>query len=308
MDKCAFIFPGQGSQSVGMGKNVYESFPDLKSYFDEANEVLGYDLTDIIFNGPEDELKKTENTQPALFLINAVFLSIVKEKGYEPDFVAGHSLGEYSALLAAGAITFKDGLKLVRYRGQIMEEAASGGIGRMAAIIGLDRKKLEELCSIHSDDEGVVVVANINLPSQIVISGNKDKVELVASKAKEEGAKRTVILEVSGPFHSPLMKSAQRTLKDFMDNIEFRDLNIPLVSNVGAKIVKKSEEVKELLVEQLINPVEWVDSIKKMVNNSVTKFYEVGPGKVLSGFVKRIDSQVEVLNFNDIIDFNKVEA
>jgi [acyl-carrier-protein] S-malonyltransferase len=300
------MFPGQGSQFVGMGKFLYENNDSIKSYFKNANDILGYDIVDIILNGPEEELKKTKNTQPAIFLINAVFLHVAREKGINPDFALGHSLGEYSALYCAGAITFEDGINLVSERGKLMEKAAENGIGAMAAIISLDREKLELICKELSTTHEIVEVANINSPEQIVISGHKTKVEEAVNKAKEAKAKRAILLDVSGPFHSSLMEPAKNKFKKIVNSIKFNDLYIPVITNVEARLIVSGSEAKELLIEQLTKSVEWVDSIKKMVNNSVNIFYEIGPGKVLSGLVKRINSEVKVFNFDDIINDKSV--
>jgi len=300
------MFPGQGSQFVGMGKFLYENNDSIKSYFKKANDILGYDIVDIILNGPEEELKKTKNTQPAIFLINAVFLHVAREKGINPDFALGHSLGEYSALYCAGAITFEDGINLVSERGKLMEKAAENGIGAMAAIISLDREKLELICKELSTTHEIVEVANINSPEQIVISGHKTKVEEAVNKAKEAKAKRAILLDVSGTFHSSLMEPAKNKFKKIVNSIKFNDLYIPVITNVEARLIVSGSEAKELLIEQLTKSVEWVDSIKKMVNNSVNIFYEIGPGKVLSGLVKRINSEVKVFNFYDIINDKSV--
>ncbi|MFC1571426.1 ACP S-malonyltransferase [Candidatus Margulisiibacteriota bacterium] len=283
--KTAFVFPGQGAQTVGMGKDLAEK------YLDQANEILGFDLKKICFEGPEDELKKTEITQPAILTVSvAAYSQLLSSKQYEVSSMAGHSLGEYSALVAAGALKFEDAVKIVHLRGKFMQEAVPLGEGAMSAIIGGDRQKIEEICQ----QVGNVWPANFNSPGQIVISGKKTAVEAAGAKIKAAGAKRVIPLAVSAPFHCPLMQPAADKLKVELDKIDIKDAKIPVVANVTADYVTKGTGIREQLVKQVTSPVRWEDSVKKMIADGVTSFVEVGPGKVLSGLIKKIDKNVEV--------------
>ncbi len=289
--KQAFVFPGQGSQSVGMGKDLAEK------YLDRANEILGFDLKKICLEGPEDELKKTEITQPAILTASVAAFEKLKAKGLSmPVSVAGHSLGEYSALVAAGSLSFQDAVKIVHLRGKFMQEAVPLGEGAMAAIMGANNDKIKEICA----QTGNVWPANFNSPGQIVISGKKESVEAAGAKIKEAGAKHVIPLAVSAPFHCPLMQPAADKLKVELGKIEIKDAQIPVVANVTANHVKDSSEIRDLLIEQVTSPVLWEDSIKKMIADGISSFVEVGPGKVLSGLIKKIESSVEVKSYLEV--------
>lgn len=300
MSKIAFVFPGQGAQAVGMGKDAYDSIPASRQAYDRADEVLGFPLTDLIFNGPEAELKKTANTQPALLTTSVALYEAFKSKGIQPDYVAGHSLGEYSALVVAGVLSFDDAVAIVRARGQFMEEAVPGGQGAMAAVLGAEREALSALCESVSADIGPVELANINCPGQIVISGSSEGVSAVAERGKEAGAKRVIPLEVSGPFHSSLMKSASAKLSDALQNLSWNDAKVPVVANVTAKAVTDAEQIRTLLVEQVHSPVLWEDSIRWLIEHGVDTFVEIGSGTVLAGLIKKIDRSVRVISINSL--------
>ncbi len=297
--KTAYIFPGQGSQYVGMGKDLCEQFPIAKKYFDEADSILGFSLSKICFEGPEEELKQTKNTQPAIFLHSIAVWNLLKPA--DAAMVAGHSLGEYSALVAAGAISFSDAIKLVRLRGELMQKAGEENPGTMAAIVGLDAKVVGEVtCTAYPD--GVVQAANFNSPGQIVISGSVSGVRKAMELAKERGAKLVKELVVSGAFHSPLMQPAKDTLQEALDHTTINDAKIPVYANVTAKPVRKADEIRRLLFEQVTSPVRWEESIVNMAADGATKFVELGPGKVLQGLVKRTVSSVEVGGFDKATD------
>ncbi|AIM17671.1 MULTISPECIES: ACP S-malonyltransferase [Neobacillus] len=299
MGKLAFVFPGQGSQSVGMGKDLADQYPEVMSYFQKADEKLEYPLSNLIFNGPKEELTQTFNTQPALLTTSIAILSYFQKSGIQPDYVAGHSLGEYTALVAAGVLSFEDGVYAVRKRGEFMENAVPNGQGSMAAVLGLDREPLFRITNEVTESGFPVSLANLNCPGQIVISGSKKGVELAGLKAKEAGAKRVLPLEVSGPFHSPLMKPAADKLLQVLDGIELKDAKVPVVINVTAEPVSSATEIKEKLIEQLYSPVLWEDSVKTMISLGVDTFIEIGPGKVLSGLIKKIDKTVKVFSVSD---------
>ncbi len=287
----AYIFPGQGSQYVGMGKDLCVQFPEAKKYFDEADAVLGFSLSKICFEGPEDELKQTKNTQPAIFLHSVAVWNLLKPS--DAAMVAGHSLGEYSALVAAGAISFTDAIKLVRLRGELMQKAGEENPGTMAAIVGLDPNVVAEVTNVASE-AGVVQPANFNSPGQIVISGSVTGVRKAMELAKERGAKLVKELVVSGAFHSPLMQGAKEELKKALDATTIHDTKIPVYANVSAKPVQKADEIRTLLFEQVTSPVRWEESVTNMAAAGASKFVEVGPGKVLQGLVKRITASAEI--------------
>lgn len=287
----AYIFPGQGSQYVGMGKDLCEQFPEAKKYFDEADAALGFSLSKICFEGPEEELKQTKNTQPAIFLHSVAVWNLLKPS--DAAMVAGHSLGEYSALVAAGAISFTDAIKLVRLRGELMQKAGEENPGTMAAIVGLDPQVVSEVTKAASE-AGVVQPANFNSPGQIVISGSVAGVRKAMELAKERGAKLVKELVVSGAFHSPLMQSAKDKLKEALDKTVINDAKIPVFANVTASPVQKADEIRRLLFEQVTSPVRWEESVVNMAAAGATKFVEVGPGKVLQGLVKRIAATAEI--------------
>ena len=295
----AYIFPGQGSQYVGMGKDLYDQFPAVKKYFDEADEILGFPLSRICFEGPEEDLKQTRNTQPAIFLHSVALWFHLHPT--DASMVAGHSLGEYSALVAAGALSFADAIKIVRLRGELMQRAGEENPGTMAAIVGLSSQGVEE-CTHEASKEGVVQPANFNSPGQIVISGSIPGVKKAMELAKAGGAKLVKELVVSGAFHSPLMESAKTTLKTALDNITINDARIPVYTNVTATPISKSYEIKDNLVAQVTSPVRWEESVKNMVTDGAKSFVEVGPGKVLQGLVKRTSAGVEVSGFDKVAD------
>ncbi|MFB6466605.1 ACP S-malonyltransferase [Cytobacillus sp. Hz8] len=306
MGKLAFLFPGQGSQIVGMGKELAETNELAKAIFKKADERLEDPLTSVIFEGPQDKLTLTTNAQPALLTTSVAILTMFEEASIRPDYVAGHSLGEYSALVAAGAISFEDGVYAVRKRGEFMEEAVPNGEGTMAAVLGLDREKLREVTEEITNNGDSVQLANINCPGQIVISGTRKGIELAGVKAKEAGAKRVLPLEVSGPFHSSLMKPAAEKLSVVLDEIAIQDAKIPVIANVAAQEMTHSEDIKEKLIQQLFSPVLWEDSVQKMISLGVDTFIEIGPGKVLSGLVKKIDRSVKTYAVSDEVTFQSV--
>jgi [acyl-carrier-protein] S-malonyltransferase len=291
MSKVAFLFPGQGSQYAGMGKSLADTFPTAKRVFEEADDALGFSLSLMCFEGPEEQLKLTENQQPALVAVSTAALAVLKEKGVKPDFVAGHSLGEYSALVAAGALAFADALRLVRKRGRYMQEAVPAGVGAMAALLQLPEGKLEGVLAEAAQGE-VVTAANLNSPAQIVIAGHAGAVKRAAELAKAAGARRAMLLQVSAPFHCPLMKPAQERLKVDLDAAEFRELSVPLINNWAAKEILRGAEAREGLYQQVPNPVRWSDSIRVMAQAGATKFFEVGPGGVLTGLLRNIDASL----------------
>lgn len=299
MGKIAFVFPGQGSQTVGMGKDFYESDQTVQSIFEEADSTLGFSLTDLILNGPQEELTLTANTQPALLTVSFALYQAVVKAGITPDYTAGHSLGEYSALTASGAMTFKEAVHTVRKRGEYMEEAVPNGIGTMSAVLGMDQAKLEELTADITREGNPVQLANINCPGQIVISGTTEGVHLASVKAKENGAKRAIPLNVSGPFHSILMEPAAAKLAETLSSIKIKQAITPVISNVTAQPVTQPEEIKDKLIEQLISPVRWEESVRTLLELGVDTFIEIGPGKVLSGLIKKIDRSVSIYSVND---------
>ena len=302
--KKSWIFPGQASQKVGMGLDLYENTDLGKNYYDLANDILGEDIKDISFNGPDEKLKITKFTQPAIFIVSTIISHLLLEKGHNPDGVAGHSLGEYSALAAAGGIDFETGLELVKVRSNSMDNAGKLIPGTMAAVIGMDRARVKELTQKLSSEQ-IVVAANYNTENQIVISGNIETVQDFIDIAKENGARMAIRLNVSGAFHSPLMKPAREELADKLDSIEITDINIPIYSNVNAKPTRKGSDIKKSLINQLENPVLWFDSINNMVNDKFSKFTEIGPGKVLCGLNKKINKD---LFTNNIESYRELES
>lgn len=301
MSKTAFVFPGQGAQAVGMGKDVYEAFDRSRSIFEQADEALGFSLSSIIFEGPDDALKQTANTQPALLTVSVALLKALEGRGLKPDYVAGHSLGEYSALVAAGVLSFEDAVRTVRARGQFMEQAVPSGLGAMAAVLGAERETLAALCAVITAEGSAVELANVNCPGQIVVSGTAAGVQAVVERGKEEaGAKRVIPLEVSGPFHSSLMKPAAANLQETLATINMKDASVPVVANVTARVATAADEIRSLLVEQVYSPVLWEDSVRYLIEQGVDTFVEIGSGTVLAGLIKKIDKNVRVISINSI--------
>jgi [acyl-carrier-protein] S-malonyltransferase len=292
MNKTAFLFPGQGSQYVGMGVELSAKFVRVKESFEEADEILGFDLSKLIFEGPSDELVKTKNTQPAILSYSVALMRVLEDEGKKPDIVAGHSLGEYSALVCAGSISYRDALLAVRLRGQLMYEAGLRKPGTMAAILGMEPDEVEKVCH-EASSAGIVEPANFNSPVQIVISGDVNGVKEAMEVAKRMGAKRVIQLDVSGAFHSSLMEEALPGLKNHLDDLSISDGAIPLVANVNAKGTVDREEIREGLKSQLMKPVLWSDSIRFMMDYGVSRFVEVGPGKVLCQLLKKNDRSLK---------------
>ncbi len=294
----AFLFPGQGSQAVGMGKELAEKYPIARQTFDEANDALGYKLSQLCFEGPEEKLRMTEITQPAILSASIAAWRVLNEKGLTPRFVAGHSLGEYSAHVAAGTITFADAVRTVRNRGKYMQEAVPVGVGAMAAIVGMDLEKVTAVCSDASQGE-VCEPANINSPEQIVISGHAGAVERAAKLADERGAKRAKLLPVSAPFHCSLMKPAQDRLANDLRSIKFQTPSIPVVCNVDAAPLEDAHSSRDALLRQVTGSVKWDQSMRLLISKGVQTLVEVGPGKVLCGLMRQIDRSKTCLNVGD---------
>lgn len=287
----AFVFPGQGAQFVGMGKDLYETNALAKKYFDRADEILGFKITEIMFNGTDEQLKETKVTQPAVFL-HSVIQALCLGDSFNPAMVAGHSLGEFSALVASGALDFEDGLRLVASRANAMQKACEINSGTMAAIIGLPDEKVEEICASVSSEGDIVVAANYNCPGQLVISGNVNAVNVACEKLKEAGAKRALPLKVSGAFHSPLMQPAKDELQAAIEKTTFKTPKCPVYQNVDAKPHTDAEEIKLNLIAQLTSPVRWTASVQTMIHDGTDDFTECGPGKALQGMIGRIDKNV----------------
>ncbi|MCX7761700.1 MAG: ACP S-malonyltransferase [Candidatus Kryptonium sp.] len=301
--KIAFVFPGQASQYVGMGKDLYENSSIAKEIFDKAEEILGFELKRICFEGPEEDLKQTKVTQPAIFVHSYIVSTLLGEK-IKADMAAGHSLGEYSALVYAGVLSFEDALKIVKLRGELMQRAGEKNPGTMAAIIGLDEEKVKQVCEEVKD--GIVQPANFNTPEQIVISGEVNAVKKAMQLAKEAGAKIVKELVVSGAFHSPLMESAKDELKNALDEVKFNKPSIPVYFNVTAKPTFDLNEIKDLLYRQITSPVLWTQIVMNMVSDGAVKFYEIGPGKVLQGLIKKIAPTAEVSGFDKFDDIKNL--
>lgn len=288
----AYVFPGQGSQFVGMGKDLYDNSPLAKEMFEKANELLGFNITDIMFNGSDEDLKQTKVTQPAIFL-HSVILAKTMGDDFKPDMVAGHSLGEFSALVAAGALSFEDGLKLVLARAMAMQKACEKEPSTMAAILNLDDEVVEKICS---EIDGIVVPANYNCPGQLVISGSVDAVQTACEKLTEAGARRALILPVGGAFHSPLMEPAREELAEAINTTAINSPICPIYQNVNAQAVTNPEEIKQNLIAQLTAPVKWTQTMNNMIKNGATSVIEVGPGKVLQGLFKKVNRELETLS------------
>ncbi len=299
MGKIAFLFPGQGSQTVGMGQALAASEQIVSETFKKADEVLGESLSKLIAEGPQEQLTLTVNAQPALLTTSIAILKYFSQFGIKPSFTAGHSLGEYTALVASEVLSFEDAVYAVRKRGEFMEAAVPNGEGTMAAVLGIDRDKLQRVTEIVSADGNPVQLANLNCPGQIVISGSKQGVEEASAKAKEAGAKKVIPLDVSGPFHSSLMKPAAEKFASVLDTITLTDASIPVIVNVTAEPITEAAEIKKRLVEQLYSPVLWEDSITKMLELGVDTFVEIGPGKVLSGLVKKVNRSARTFAIYD---------
>ena len=305
MSKTAFIFPGQGSQFAGMGKSLADSYPEAARVFDAADAALGFAISKLCFEGPDEALKLTENTQPALLTVSVAAHAVLREKGIAADYVAGHSLGEYSALVATGSIRFADAVRLVRKRGQYMQGAVPAGVGAMAALLKMPLEKLEGVLAEAAQGE-VVAAANLNSPDQIVIAGHTGAVNRAVELAKAAGAKRAIILPVSAPFHCALMKPAQDRLEVDLDATEFRDLKVPLINNWQAREIRTGAEAREGLYQQVPNSVLWTDSIRLLAANGVTRFIEVGAGGVLTGLLRSIDASLVGVKFGEAGDWEKV--
>jgi len=303
--KTTFLFPGQGSQSPGMGKSLADKFPSAREVFDDADRALGFSLSTLCFEGPAEALQLTENTQPALLAVSVAAFRVLNDQGLKPDFVAGHSLGEYSALVAAGSLDFADALRLVRKRGQYMQSAVAPGVGAMAAILRLPEGKLDSILEEAAQGE-VVSAANLNSPDQIVIAGHTGAVGRAIELAKAAGARRAVLLTVSAPFHCSLMRPVQERLRADLNAIEFHDLTMPLVNNWQARLIHTGAEAREGLYQQIPNPVRWSESIQMLVSQGVTRFIEVGAGSVLTGIVRNINPELQGLKFGEAQDLEKI--
>jgi len=296
----AFVFPGQGSQYAGMGRDVAEKYPAARRVVDDIDRALSFSISTLCFEGPEDQLKLTENTQPAILAVSSAIHAVLEERGTtRRDLVAGHSLGEYSAIVSVGGLTPAEGAKIVRARGKFMQEAVPVGTGGMAALIGATVEQAQEICDEAANGE-VVSVANINAPGQIVIAGTTSAIDRAIEIAKKKGIRRAMVLPVSAPFHCALMKPAEEKLRPILEEAHFKDLWVALVSNVDASPIGTATAVRNALLRQVASPVRWVESVQKMVAMGVRRFVEVGPGNVLTGLIKRIDPSVELINVSDV--------
>ena len=304
MGKIAFVFPGQGAQYVGMGKQIASEFKSAANIFDQASDALGINMRKMVFEGDEETLKITENTQPAIVTTSVACLQPLLDRGLKPDFTAGLSLGEYSAHVASGTMDFKTAVSLVRKRGKYMQEAVPLGTGTMAAILGLSSEDVAQCCK-QASEYGIVAPANFNCPGQISIAGEIKAVERAMELCTEKGAKRTILLAVSAPFHCSMLKPAGDKLAAELHNVEFAEFKIPLIANATAQIIDSSAYIKELLIKQVSSPVLWENSIKLMLEKGVDTFVEIGPGKILGGFVKKISKEVRIFNIEDLDSLEK---
>ncbi|MUK89949.1 ACP S-malonyltransferase [Ornithinibacillus sp. L9] len=303
MKRVVFMFPGQGSQAVGMGKEIYEQFSTVKELYNKANNALGIDLKKLMFEGPKETLTQTENAQPALLLSSIAIHSLLDAENIQPVMTIGHSLGEYSALVAAGALSLEEALPLVRTRGRLMEDAFPKGQGTMAAVLGMSEEDIQNVLDQVQDE--IVDIANLNCPGQIVISGSRKGIEQATEILKEHGAKRVLPLNVSGPFHSRLMEPANNQFAKYLDEVTIHDASIPVVANVTAEPVKNSNEIKELLLKQLYSPVRFDQSIRNMMDENIDAFVEIGTGKVLSGLVKKINRKAQIFTVQDVASLDE---
>lgn len=305
--KIAFVFPGQGAQSVGMGKDLYEKYEEVKKIYDKASEIIGRDIAKLTFEGPEEELFQTQNTQIAILTMSIAILEVLKKNGINAEYTAGLSLGEYSALYCGGAIDFENVIKIVKTRGELMQNLVPNGEWSMAAVLGLEDKTVEDVCKTVT--EGFVVPANYNCPGQVAISGDKEGVSSAMEKLKEAGAKRCLELKTAGPFHTVKLQKASDELRNELEKIEIKTPDIEVIKNIDAKPYSDEDDKKDILAKHVINPVRFSDSIKYMIENGVDTFVEVGPGKVLTGFVKKVDRNLNCINVNDVASLeNAIEC
>lgn len=307
MGKIAFLFSGQGAQYVGMGKELYDNYKESKNIFDKADEALGFKISEICFQGSKEELDKTENTQPAILTTSIAALKALESKGISADMAAGLSLGEYSALVYSEAFDFQEAVKLVKKRGKYMQEAVPQGKGAMAAVLGLDGDKVKKVCR-EASSKGIVEPANFNCPGQIAIAGEVAAVEAAADLAKEAGARKVVMLQVSGPFHTSMLKPASDRLSVELENISVNKLKLPVITNVTGNYIKEEKDIKDLLRRQVMSSVLWEDTINRMIADGIDTFIEIGPGKVLTGFVKKINRKLRTFNVEDLDSLNKCIA
>jgi len=303
----AFVFPGQGSQQVGMGKALYERYDFVRETFNHADQVLGFSLTGLIFNGPEAELQKTANAQPAILTVSVAMHELFKRNGIKPDAAAGHSLGEYSALVAAGALHFRDAVRLVRLRGQYMQEAVPLGQGGMVAVLGLTAEDIKEGCR-RASETGTVETANFNCPGQVVVAGETAALKRAMEIFKEMGARRCIPLQVSAPFHSSLMLSAARKLQPELEQVEIKDPEIPVVANINADYVRTAGEVRDALLKQVSGAVMWEQSVQRLIADGYKVFMEAGPGQVLTGLIKKISKEASLVNLQGEIEPERIIA